>query len=117
MPGDTFAGVRIATLDRIVDRGQFWSRVAQEHGVTNPVPPWKSRLDGTCDALDAEGTALPVAVRRGDEDLLAETVYADLPAPERQLVALAHSLVARGVIGEQALAERMAAVRERLEAG
>ncbi|MDX6342632.1 MAG: hypothetical protein QOH87_2770, partial [Trebonia sp.] len=42
--------------------------------------------------------------------------YSALPAPENQLVALAHSLVARGVIEEQALARRMQAVRTRLEA-
>ncbi|MDQ2636985.1 MAG: thiocyanate hydrolase, partial [Actinomycetota bacterium] len=40
----------------------------------------------------------------------------DLPYPENQLVALAHSLVARGIIDENELKRRMAAVRDRLEA-
>ena len=103
---------RIATLDRIATGGQEWPRVAARYGVTNPVPPWKSSLDGICDALDANGQALPPLERRGDEDVL----YQELPAPERRLVALAHSLVARGVIGEPELALRMQAVRARLEA-
>jgi hypothetical protein len=36
--------------------------------------------------------------------------------PENQLVALAHALVARGVIQEDELARRMVAVRARLDA-
>jgi hypothetical protein len=43
-------------------------------------------------------------------------VYAGVPYPESQLIALAHSLLARGVIGEEELAQRLAAVRARLEA-
>ena len=51
-----------------------------------------------------------------DEDALAPTLYSDLPYPEYRLVALAHSLLTRGVIGEAELEERLAAVRARLEA-
>ena len=109
--------LRIPTLDRIATAGQDWAHVAGKYGVTNPVPPWKSSLDGTCDALDTNGEALPLRERRRDEDVLSEAQYADLPAPERRLVALAHSLIARGVINEQELAHRMDAVRTRLEAG
>jgi hypothetical protein len=108
--------VSIPTLERIATGGQEWPRVAEQHGVTNPVPPWKSSLDGMCDALDTNGDALPALERRREEDLLSEEVYSALPAPERQLIALAHSLVARGVIEEDALARRMQAVRTRLEA-
>jgi hypothetical protein len=108
--------LRIPTLERIASRGQVWERVAEKHGVTNPLPPWKSSLDGTCDALNKNGEVLPLLERRGDEDLLSQSTYSALPAPENQLVALAHSLVARGVIEENALARRMAAVRARLEA-
>ena len=54
--------------------------------------------------------------RRNEEDALSATVYSDLPYPENRLVALAHSLVVRGVIDEAELAERLAAVRARLEA-
>lgn len=107
--------LRIPTLERIVTRGQVWARVAEKYGVTNPVPPWKSSLDGMCDALDRNGDALPLLERRRDEDLLSQAVYPALPAPESQLVALAHSLLARGVIDEEALARRMEAVRARLE--
>ena len=51
-----------------------------------------------------------------EEDVLSATVYASLPYPENQLVALAHSLVARGVIDEAELKQRLATIRERLEA-
>lgn len=108
--------LRIPTLERIAARGQVWARVAEKHGVTNPLPPWKSSLDGMCDALDKNAEALPLLERRCDEDILSQATYSALPAPENQLVALAHSLVARGVIEEQALARRMQAVRTRLEA-
>jgi hypothetical protein len=108
--------IRAPTLERIAARGQVWMRVAAKHGVTNPLPPWKSSLDGMCDALDANGAALPLLERRRDEDRLSQTVYCGLPAPESQLVALAHSLLARGVIEDEALARRMNAVRTRLEA-
>jgi hypothetical protein len=108
--------LRIATLDRIATGGQHWAHVADKYGVTNPVPPWKSSLDGICDALDINGQALPLLERRRNEDVLSQALYADLPAPERQLVALTHSLIARGLIDEQELARRMKAVRARLEA-
>jgi hypothetical protein len=109
--------VSVPALERLTTSDQVWARVAEKHGVTNPVPPWKSSLDGICDALDRNGDALPLLERRHEEDVLSDEVYAGLPAPERQLVALAHSLVARGVIEEEELARRMAAVRARLEVG
>ena len=108
--------IRVPTLERIARGGQEWPRVSEKYGVANPVPPWKSSLDGMCDAFDRNGKALPQLERRSDEALLSEAVYPDLPAPERQLVALAHSLVARGVIDDDELGRRMAAVRARLEA-
>ncbi|MET9213334.1 MULTISPECIES: thiocyanate hydrolase [unclassified Nocardia] len=108
----------IAALRAIVDRDQVWPRMAAEYGVTNPLPPWKSSLDGLCDALDHAACApggLDFQARRDDEDTLAATVYPGLPYPENQLVALAHSLVARGVIDETELAERLIRIRARLE--
>ena len=66
--------LRIATLDRIATAGQDWARVAGNYGVTNPVPPWKSSLDGICDALDTNGLALPPLERRRDEDVLSQAV-------------------------------------------
>jgi hypothetical protein len=110
-------GVRVPALERIVARGHVWPRMAERYGVTNPVPPWKSSLDGMCDALDRDGTVLPLLTRRDDEDRLSRDVYSALPFPENQLVALAHSLIARNVIDEAALADRMQAVRARLERG
>jgi hypothetical protein len=113
--GQNVSDLRIPALERIAARGQVWARVAEKHGVTNPLPPWKTSLDGMCDALDRNAEALPLLERRRDEDVLSHATYSALPAPESQLVALAHSLVARGVIEEQALARRIQAVRTRLE--
>jgi hypothetical protein len=109
--------VTVPTLQRLVARGQVWTRVAEEYCVSNPVPPWKSSLDGMCDALDHEGSSLPTLTRRNDEDVLSRDVYGTLPFPESQLVALAHSLIGRGVIDEGTLAARLDAVRVRLQAG
>jgi hypothetical protein len=85
----------IAPLATIVERNQVWCRMAAKYGVVNPVPPWKTSHD--------------------EEDALSATVYSDLPYPENRLVALAHSLLVRGVIDEAELKERLAAVRARLE--
>jgi hypothetical protein len=108
----------IAPLAKIVERNQVWGRMAAKYGVDNPVPPWKTSLDGICDALDQSTCRLEIlsfADHRNEEDSLSATVYSNLPYPENRLVALAHSLVARGVIGEAELAERLAAIRARLE--
>jgi hypothetical protein len=108
----------IVPLAKIVERNQIWSRMAAKYGVENPVPPWKTSLDGICDALDQSGCGPDVlnpVDRRNEEDALSATVYADLPYPENRLIALAHSLVARGVIDEAELEQRLAAVRARLE--
>ena len=108
----------IAPLAKIVERNQVWSRMAAKYGVVNPVPPWKTSLDGICDSLDQSGCGpevLSSADRRNEEDALSATVYSDLPYPENRLVALAHSLLVRGVIDEAELEERLAAVRARLE--
>jgi hypothetical protein len=105
--GHDVSDLRIPALEQIAARGEVWERVAAKHGVTHPLPPWTSSLDGTCHALDSDGEALPLLERRREEDLLSEAVYSGLPA---------HSLVARGVIDEDALARRMDAVRARLAA-
>ena len=108
----------IGPLAKIVERKQVWSRMAAKYGVDNPVPPWKTSLDGICDALDQSACGselLSFVDRRNEEDELSATVYADLPYPESRLVALAHSLVARGVLDEAELEDRLAAVRARLE--
>ncbi|BAY00224.1 thiocyanate hydrolase subunit beta [Mycobacteroides stephanolepidis] len=113
------AEVTVAPLQDIVNRHQVWPEMAAKYGVENPMPPWKSSLDGLCDALDhasCGGDALTFTQRRDEEDALSATVYASLPYPESQLVSLAHSLVARGVIHEAELRGRLAGVRARLEA-
>jgi hypothetical protein len=112
-------GSTIAPLAKIVERNQVWSRMAAKYGVDNPAPPWQTSLDGMCDALDQSACGpeiLGFVDRRNEEDALSATVYSKLPYPENRLVALAHSLVVRGVIGEAELAERLAAVRARLQA-
>ena len=99
-------GSTVASLTRIVERNEVWDRMAAKHGVDNPVPPWQTSLDGICDAIDqSRGGAqvLGFVDRRADEDALSATVYSKLPYPENLMVALAHSLVARGVIDESEL--------------
>jgi hypothetical protein len=110
---------RIETLQEIVARNQVWPRMAAKWGVENPVPPWKTSLDGLCDALDHASCDADVPnfkERRDEEDTLSATVYSSLPYPENQLVSLAHSLVARGINDEAELKQRLASIRERLEA-
>ena len=111
-------GSSVAPLAKIVEKNQVWDRMAAKYGVDNPLPPWKTSLDGMCDALDQSncGAALPSVDRRDEEDALSATVYSDLPYPENRLVALAHSLVRRGLIDETELEARLTAVRARLEA-
>jgi hypothetical protein len=111
--------VESSALQQIVERNQVWTRMAAKYGVENPVPPWKTSLDGLCDALDRAACEADVPTfeeRRDEEDSLVATTYTELPYPENQLVALAHSLLARGVITEADLQQRMAAIRARLEA-
>ncbi|BBY47585.1 thiocyanate hydrolase subunit beta [Mycolicibacterium arabiense] len=110
--------VESETLQRIVERDQVWPKMAAKYGVENPVPPWKTSLDGLCDALDkssCESAAPDFAQRRDEEDALSASVYSTLPYPESQLMSLAHSLMVRGIITEPELRQRLAAVRARLE--
>jgi hypothetical protein len=109
----------ITPLQDIVQRNQVWPVMAAKYGVENPVPPWKTSLDGLCDALDHAACDADIPTfkeRRDEEDLLSATVYSSLPYPESQLVSLAHSLVARGVIDGAELERRLATIRARLEA-
>lgn len=111
----------IELLDEIAGSNQSWPVMAAKYGVENPLPPWKTSLDGLCDALDAatcevDDLDLTFKDRRDEEDVLSATRYQGLPYPENQLVSLAHSLLARGVIDEAALRQRLADIRARLEA-
>lgn len=112
--------ITIDALDDIVERNQVWPVMAAKYGVENPLPPWKTSLDGLCDVLDRscsrDELGLTFKERRDEEDALSATTYAGLPYPENQLVSLAHSLMARGVIDEEELLVRLARIRARLEA-
>jgi hypothetical protein len=119
--GDSGAieNVDIEALKIIVARDQTWPRMAAKWAVENPVPPWKTSLDGLCDALDHASCDLNVPnfhERRDEEDVLSATRYSMLPHPENQLVSLAHSLMVHGVIDEAELRQRLAGIRKRLEA-
>ena len=39
-------------LEEIAERNQTWPIMAAKYGVENPLPPWKTSLDGLCDVLD-----------------------------------------------------------------
>ena len=105
---------RIALLEAVHRQGKEWDVIAPRYGVTNPDPPWKSSLTGMCECLSVAG-ALPALDRRNAEDALANTVYHGIPAPERELLALVHLMVDRGLVAEDDLASRMQAVRSRLQ--
>lgn len=106
---------RIALLEATRNQDKAWEVLAPRYGVTNPNPPWKTSLTAMCDCLAVTG-ALPALDRRKAEDALAETVYIDVPSPERQLLALVHTMVSRGLVNEADLASRMRTIRARLEA-
>jgi hypothetical protein len=105
----------IPLLEAIRNEDKTWGKLAPRYGVTNPDPPWKVSLYATCECL-AAGEALPSLERRHAEDQLGETLYSGTPAPEQQLLALAHIMLSRGLLSEEDLARRMNAVRLRLEA-
>jgi hypothetical protein len=106
---------RIALLEAIQHQGKEWDVLAPRYGVNNPDPPWKTSLIGMCECLSISG-ALPTLDRRSAEDELAQAVYSEVPAPERQLLTLVHTMLSRGLVVEGDLASRMDAVRSRLEA-
>jgi len=106
---------RVELLESLQTVDQTWEKLAPRWGVTNPEPPWKVCLDATCDALSAGG-ALDSLDRRHAEDELGETVYSEIPNPERQLLSLAHIMLRRGLVTEEELARRLRTVRARLEA-
>ena len=101
-------------LEAIRSRGRVWGDLAAQYGVTNPDPPWKVTLEATCDVLAEGDCALPALERRLEEDQLSEDLYANVPFPERQLLALAHSMIRRGLFNEEELGRRIRDVHERL---
>lgn len=128
----------VPLLEEIKEHGQVWGDLAEKYGVTNPDPPWKTSLDGMCEVLasgscssmaaaekrwlagdvarDAMDAPLPLLERRWEEDELSATLYQDVPFPERQLLALTHSLIKRGLLDPEVLEKKMKEVHERLSA-
>lgn len=117
----------IAVLEEVRIKGRVWDELAEQYGVTNPDPPWKIDLEATCDMLAADSCVkpydqvepgscvLPSLERRAEEDDLSETIYMDVPFPERQLLALAHSMLKRGLFTEEELALQIRKVSEKLK--
>ena len=108
------SGDRIPLLEATRSQDKTWEALAPRYGVTNPNPPWKTSLTAMCDCLAVSG-ALPALERRNAEDELADTLYNDIPSPERELLALVHTMVNRGLVSEADLVSRMKTVRARLE--
>ncbi len=123
---------QIKLLEKVKQEGRVWDDLSEEYGVDNPDPPWRIDLESTCDALadgywntsnvckpESERTPdneanLDALERRWEEDQLVSKRYADVPFPERQLLALAHSMIRRGLISEEDLAKKMKVVDKRL---
>ena len=124
----------IELLEKIKQEGRVWDELSEEYGVDNPDPPWRISLEATCDGL-AGGYWTPFNIclpkderepvmaddkkidsneRRWEEDKLVEDHYADVPFPEKQLLALAHTMIRRGMITEDELAKHMKDVDKRL---
>lgn len=103
----------ISLLEKIRSQGRAWEDLAEQYGVTNPDPPWKINLLSTCEVL-AANECLGTLERRASEDDLSETIYRDVPQPERQLLALAHTMIQRGLVDEDELARRMEQISQRL---
>ena len=106
----------ISVLEKVKKegKGRSWQELSKKWGVDNPNPPWKVTLEATCDVLSEVSCALPGVERRWEEDELVEELYKDVPYPERQLLALAHSMIRRGLIDEDDLKEHMKEVDKRL---
>lgn len=104
----------IQVLEKVKNKGKAWEDLSKKYGVENPDPPWKITLEATCDVLSEVSCALPGIERRWEEDELTDEHYADVPFPERQLLALAHSMIRRGLIDEKDLEKHMEEVGKRL---
>ena len=106
----------VPLLEAIRKDGKTWHELAPRYGVNNPDPPWKVTFDATCECLAVSG-ALPWLQRRRAEDHLGESLYSGTPAPEQQLLALAHTMLSCGLVSEEDLVKHMNAVRLRLDKG
>lgn len=123
----------VSLLEKIKVDGRVWEELCEQYGVDNPDPPWRITLEATCDMLadgywqtfnvckpdedrnpEEESKKLDAVERRWEEDQLVKDHYANLPFPENQLMALAHTLIRRGFLNEDELAKKMAEVDRRL---
>ena len=123
----------VSLLEKIKHEGRVWDDLSEEYGVDNPDPPWRITLEATCDMLaggyyetfnvckpkeernpEEEQKKLDAVERRWEEDQLVKVHYEDVPFPERQLLALAHTLIRRGLMDEEELASKMQIVNKRL---
>ena len=123
----------VSLLEKIKQEGRVWGDLCEQYGVKNPDPPWRVTLEATCDMLaenacqasdagaaaeapepEKDAKALDGVERRWEEDHLVKEHYADVPFPESQLLALAHTLIRRGLMDENELARKMKEVDQRL---
>lgn len=124
----------INLLEKIKQDGRVWDELSEEYGVDNPDPPWRISLEATCDGLSggywtpfniclpkderaevmADDKKIDSNERRWEEDKLVDEHYADVPFPEKQLLALAHTMIRRGMISEDELTKHMELVDKRL---
>ena len=108
------SSMAIPLLEAIGKEGRVWGDLCAQYGVENPDPPWRVTLESTCEMLNEENCALPLLERREEEDELSEKMYSDVPHPERQLLALAHSMIRRGLVNEDELTSKLKQIHERL---
>lgn len=110
-PGEPQFGILLGMLSQ-VDEPQLPG--APLPALEHPPAPWEASMQVTCECLSWRG-ALDNLDRRHAEDRLGTTVYRGFPVRSRPAVAVAHSLLARGVISESELQAKMNDVRSRLE--
>ena len=122
----------IGLLEQIKREGRVWEELSEEYGVDNPDPPWRINLESTCDQLangyyspfnicrpveeqeEPDNKKIDAIERRWEEDQLVSELYSDVPFPERTLLALAHTMIRRGILSEEELAVQMKKVSDRL---
>lgn len=122
----------IDLLEQIKREGRVWEELSEEYGVDNPDPPWRINLESTCDQLangywspfnicrpvdeqeEPDDKKIDAIERRWEEDQLVSELYSDVPFPERTLLALAHTMIRRGILSEEELAVQMKRVSDRL---
>ena len=132
MSGKKLDNSPINLLEHIRQNGRAWKDLSAKYGVDNPDPPWRISLESTCDNLayghnvlfnicrpvngreEQNDKKIDAIERRWEEDQLTNELYADVPFPERQLLALAHTMIRRGLFDEKELAAQMQKVSDRL---